>query len=354
MQLAVTGAAGFIGSALCRHVLADGKARVHGIDKLTYAANPVTVAELSALPGFVLHQADIADPAALRTALQSIQPDAIIHLAAETHVDRSIDQTAPFITTNLNGTYHLLEAALAYYRSLPQARQDQFRFLHVSTDEVYGALDATGAFSETAPHAPNSPYAASKAGAEHLARAWMQTYGLPVIITNCSNNYGPYQFPEKLIPNMIIKALHGETLPIYGQGTNVRDWLYADDHAAALWLILRRGRPGEKYHIGGRQEIDNLALVESLCDLLDARLPAGKHRPHKSLMRFVADRPGHDFRYAMNIDKITRELGWRPATALAEGLAQTVDWYLARRDWWEQSRDHYAGERLGLGKAGHG
>lgn len=353
MRLAVTGAVGFIGSAFCRHVLVNSKIQVYGIDKLTYAANPMTVAELSALPGFMLRQADIADPRTLRPILNEAEPDAIVHIAAETHVDRSIDETAPFITTNLNGTYHLLEAALDYYRGLPPAKQKKFLFLHVSTDEVYGSLGQTGAFSESSPYAPNSPYAASKAGGEHIVRAWAHTYGLPAIITNCSNNYGPYQFPEKLIPNMIIKALHGEILPIYGQGNNIRDWLYVDDHAAALWLILQNGKPNEKYHIGGQQEIDNKSLVESLCDMLDVRVPNSPYRPHRSLIRYVVDRPGHDFRYAMNIEKISQELGWKPTTALAEGLAQTVDWYLTHRDWWQQSRTGYTGERLGLGKAAH-
>ena len=298
-------------------------------------------------------QTDITDAAALRATIRKIQPDAIIHLAAETHVDRSIDQTAPFIATNLAGTHNLLEAALDHYRSLPPEARTRFRFLHISTDEVYGSLGATGAFHESSPFAPNSPYAASKAGAEHLVRAWQQTFDLPVIISNCSNNYGPYQFPEKLIPHMILKALYGEQLPVYGRGANVRDWLYVDDHAAALWLILQRGQPGEKYHIGGQQEITNLVLVESLCDLLDAKLADSALRPHKNLIHFVDDRPGHDFRYAMNIDKIGRELNWRPTVALAEGLARTVDWYLARQDWWRALRDCYAGERLGLGKTGH-
>lgn len=353
MRVAITGAAGFIGSTLCRHILAGAKAEIHAIDKLTYAANPVTLAELRTLPGFAFHHTDITDPVALRATIRKIQPDAIIHLAAETHVDRSIDQTAPFIATNLVGTYNLLEATLDHYRSLPSEQQAHFRFLHVSTDEVYGALGATGAFTETSHFAPNSPYAASKAGAEHLVRAWQQTYDLPVIISNCSNNYGPYQFPEKLIPNMILKALHGERLPVYGQGANVRDWLYVDDHAAALWLILQRGQPGEKYHIGGLQEITNLALVESLCDLLDAKLTDSALRPHKNLIQFVDDRPGHDFRYAMNIDKTSRELGWKPSIALPEGLARTVDWYLTRHDWWRSLHERYAGERLGLGKTGH-
>lgn len=354
MRIAITGAAGFIGSALCRHFAAAGAAEIHGIDKLTYAANPVTLEELRALPSFEFYQADIADPAAIRAAIQAIKPDAIVHLAAETHVDRSIDQTAPFVTTNLAGTHHLLEAALDHYRALPQAQQASFRFLHVSTDEVYGALGATGAFTETSNFSPNSPYAASKAGAEHLVRAWHHTFGLPTIISNCANNYGPYQYPEKLIPLMILKALRGEHLPVYGRGINVRDWLYVDDHAAALGLILARGVVGEKYHIGGLQEITNLALVESLCDLLDAKLLDSALRPHKNLIHFVDDRPGHDFRYAMNIDKIGKELGWRPKLGLAEGLARTVDWYLARQDWCAALETRYAGQRLGLGKTGHG
>ncbi|MEJ0062583.1 MAG: dTDP-glucose 4,6-dehydratase [Alphaproteobacteria bacterium] len=350
MRIAVTGAAGFIGQAFSRHALAAG-AQVHGIDKLTYAANPVTVAELEAQPGFTLHRADIAEPAAMRDLIRRIAPQAVIHLAAETHVDRSIDHTAPFVATNIVGTHSLLEAALDYCRALSPAEKAQFRFLHVSTDEVYGALGAEdSAFAETSVFAPNSPYAASKASAEHLARAWHHTYGLPVMIGNCSNNYGPYQFPEKLIPNMILKALHGEPLPVYGHGKHVRDWLYVDDHAEALWLILTRGKIGEKYHIGGKAETANLALVETICAMLDAAMPGSSHRPHRNLINFVADRPGHDFRYAMNIAKIERELGWRPKTSMEDGLQRTLDWYLARRDWWQGIRDSYAGERLGLGR----
>lgn len=345
-RILVTGAAGFIGSAFCRHVLDQGLAEIVAIDKMTYAASPATLADLQKRQHFSFYQTDICG-ADVFTILQTEKPNAIVHLAAETHVDRSIDSAGAFIQTNIVGTYVLLEASRLYRAQLPAAQQDNFRFLHVSTDEVYGSLGRDDApFSESTPYAPNSPYSASKASADHLVRAWGQTYGLPVLISNCSNNYGPFQFPEKLIPNMILKALHGEKLPVYGTGDNVRDWLYVDDHAAALWAILTRGQTGEKYLVGGDGEKTNLDLVKHLCRLLDERCPA--NAPHENLITFVTDRPGHDKRYAMDYSKLTRELGWHPQTMLPEGLAQTVSWYLENRAWWEDIRSHcYAGERLG-------
>lgn len=350
MIIAITGAAGFIGSALVRHLCALGGFTVHGLDKLTYAANPLTVAELEALPDFTLHRIDIADAAAVQTAFTAIQPDAVFHLAAETHVDRSIDTTAPFIATNLYGTYNLLQNALHYWQRLPDGRQHDFRFIHMSTDEVYGALGATGRFTLNSPHAPNSPYAASKAGAENLARAWHQTYELPVIITNCSNNYGPYQFPEKLIPNLLLKAIHGEIMPIYGTGDNVREWLYVTEMAEALGVVLARGKPGKKYHLGGSNEISNLALIHKLCEVLDAKEPDSQYCPHRNFIQFVADRPGHDFRYALDCSATFAELGWQPQIALQEGLERTAHWYLANPEWWKNARIAYSGIRLGLGQ----
>jgi len=346
MRIAVTGAAGFIGSALSRYLAACGGITVHGLDKLTYAASPLTVAALQALPCFTLHQLDITDRAALAACFAAIQPDAIIHLAAETHVDRSIDATAPFITTNIIGTHSLLEAALAYQQSLPPNRRAAFRFLHVSTDEVYGSLGATGHFTTNAPHAPNSPYAASKAAAEDLARAWHKTYDLPVLITNCSNNYGAYQFPEKLIPHMILKGLQGQPMPIYGKGDNIREWLHVSDMAAGLHASLIKGQVGEKYHLGSNNEISNLNLVQKICTILDQALP--ENQPHDRLMTFVTDRPGHDFRYALDCSATFAALGWQPQIGLDDGLSQTVAWYIANQAWWQQTTSRYRGDRLGL------
>ncbi|MBI1272717.1 MAG: dTDP-glucose 4,6-dehydratase [Alphaproteobacteria bacterium] len=346
-KILVTGAVGFIGSAFCRYVLQNNLAEIVGVDKMTYAASPRTLEDLQKFPGFQFCKLDITD-AAIVNVMETTAPDAVIHFAAETHVDRSIDSSGAFIHTNLIGTYVLLEASRVYLASLPPEKQERFRFHNVSTDEVYGSLGKDGAFSETTPYAPNSPYSASKAGADHLVRAWYQTYGLPTIISNCSNNYGPYQFPEKLIPNMITKALRGEKLPVYGKGDNVRDWLYVDDHAEALWLVLTRGRLGEKYMIGGDGEKTNLDLVKQLCTLLDEKLPDAAHRPHEGLIEFVTDRPGHDKRYATDITKMNNELGWKPKIMLPEGLAKTVDWYLGNRIWWEDIHGRqYAGERLG-------
>ncbi|MFD2233472.1 dTDP-glucose 4,6-dehydratase [Phaeospirillum tilakii] len=334
MSILVTGGAGFIGSAVCHHLLDHTDDRVVCLDKLTYAANPATLDALRPHPRFAFVQADICDGGAVAAILAAHRPGLILHLAAETHVDRSIAGPAAFVQSNLVGTAMLLAAALEYWRGLAPAEQAAFRFLHVSTDEVYGSLGAEGRFREDSPYAPNSPYSASKAGADHLARAWFHTYGLPVLISNCSNNYGPRQFPEKLIPLMIVNALAGKPLPVYGQGANVRDWLYVEDHAAALLAIARRGRPGEKYNVGGRAERSNLAVVHTLCRLLDDSLPDSPHRPHAGLIRHVTDRPGHDFRYAIDGGKIERELGWTPSVDFDTGLARTLRWYLDHRDWW--------------------
>ncbi len=343
----VTGAAGFIGSALCRYLRAHNHAYVIGIDKMTYAASSEALAVLSKDPQFELKEADICNAATMHTIFQSVQPDGIIHLAAETHVDRSIDDPSSFIQTNIVGTSVLLEEMRQYLATTP-GKRDTFRFLHVSTDEVYGSLDATGAFTETTPYAPNSPYAASKAGADHLVRAWHKTYGLPVLISNCSNNYGPYQFPEKLIPLSVMKALHGERLPIYGKGLNVRDWLYVDDHAEALHLIFSRGRIGEKYNVGGNAERRNIDLIQDLCATLDEMLPQSACHPHKQLISYVTDRPGHDERYAMDFSKLQSELGWSPKTPLSTGLRQTIKWYLDNQEWCDAIRTRkYSGERLG-------
>lgn len=345
MKVLVTGGAGFIGSALVRRLTAGG-AEVVNLDKLTYAATLSSVADAAASPGYVFVQHDIADAGAMRSVFREHRPDAVVHLAAETHVDRSITGAADFVRTNVVGTYTLLEAALEHWRALEGAARDAFRFVHVSTDEVYGSLGPTGAFTEATPYDPRSPYSASKAASDHLAKAWFHTHGLPVIVSNCSNNYGPYQFPEKLIPLVILNALEGRDLPVYGDGGNVRDWLYVDDHAAALELILRRGRLGETYNVGGRNERTNLQVVEAICDLVDELAPAGARR--RDLIRFVTDRPGHDRRYAIDATRLETELGWRAAETFDTGLRRTVSWYLERRDWWEPLRTRYSGARLGL------
>jgi len=345
--LIVTGAAGFIGSALCRYLRSRDVARVVGVDKMTYASSRESLDDLKDDPSFRLIERDICDSAAMSALMADVRPDGIIHLAAETHVDRSIDGPAAFIQSNIVGTFTLLECARHYRERTPE-KKDSFRFLHVSTDEVYGSLGPEGAFSETTLYAPNSPYAASKAAADHLARAWHKTYGLPVLISNCSNNYGPFQFPEKLIPLCITKALNGESLPIYGQGANVRDWLFVDDHAEALHILFAKGRIGEKYNVGGNAERRNIDLIRDLCAALDDLFPSSAHKPHNQLIAFVADRPGHDERYAMDFTKLKRETGWSPRTPLAEGLRQTVRWYLDNRDWCEAIRARkYKGERLG-------
>ena len=350
MRILVTGGAGFIGTSVVRHLLQEGAAVVT-LDKLTYAGSNPPLGALAAAGRHALEVADIADRAAVAGVLARHRPDAVMHLAAETHVDRAIDAPDAFIHSNLVGTFSLLEAARAHWQALPGEAQARFRFHHISTDEVFGTLGAEGRFSEETPYRPNNPYAASKAGADHLARAWNRTYGLPVVTTNCANNYGPWQFPEKLIPLMILNALEGKALPVYGEGKNVRDWLYVGDHAAALSLVLRQGRIGETYNIGGGEEHANIALVRLLCRLLDEALPNAPHRPFERLIEFVEDRPGHDFRYAMDDGKLRRELGWRPAESLETGLAKTVRWYLDNRAWWEPIRNgRYRGERLGRGR----
>ena len=349
MRILVTGGAGFIGSALCRKLVGETGATVLNLDKLTYAASLASLAEIETSDRYSLLQADIADEAAVREAFEGFQPDAVIHLAAESHVDRSIDGAGPFITTNVVGSYVMLQAALDHWRALPAARKDAFRYLHVSTDEVYGSLGPDGLFTEETPYDPRSPYSASKAASDHLAKAWFHTYGLPVIVSNCSNNYGPYHFPEKLIPLTVLNALEGKPLPVYGDGSNVRDWLYVDDHATALHLIATTGRPGETYNVGGRSERTNLQVVHAICDLLDELAP--RAGPRRDLVAFVPDRPGHDRRYAIDATKVETELGWRAKETFESGLRKTVQWYLDRRDWWEPLRERYSGQRLGLTSA---
>ncbi len=349
--LIVTGAAGFIGSAVCRYLRRKNLARVIGIDAMTYAASRESVGILANDPMFELIEADVANAAAMAEIFLRAQPDGVMHLAAETHVDRSIDRPADFLRANVVGTFSLLETARVYLLQQPSGKRDAFRFLHVSTDEVYGSLGPDdAAFTEETPYAPNSPYAASKASADHLVRAWYKTYGLPTVISNCSNNYGPLQFPEKLLPLCITKALNGEKLPIYGKGENVRDWLYVDDHAEALYLILTKGRLGEKYNVGGAAEEKNIDMIHKLCALMDELVPDSLYKPHANLITFVEDRPGHDERYAMDFSKLHHELGWSPKTKLNDGLKQTVEWYLNNQAWCNAIRARkYAGERLGKG-----
>jgi len=348
-NILVTGGAGFIGSAVCRHLIGLGGYRVVNVDKLTYAGNLASLAELEDHPDYRFVRADIADEAAIAALLQEERIEGIMHLAAESHVDRSIDGPEDFIETNIVGTYRLLKAALDHWNRLDPQRRERFRFHHVSTDEVFGDLPfESGAFDETTPYDPSSPYSASKAASDHLVRAWHHTYGLPILISNCSNNYGPYHFPEKLIPLVILNAIHGQELPIYGEGSNVRDWLYVEDHALALETVFSRGRVGETYLIGGRAERNNLEVVRAICALLDARAPRSDGKSYSDQIRFVVDRPGHDRRYAIDPSRIEAELGWRPSESFESGLARTVDWYLAREDWWRPLRDQkYAGERLG-------
>jgi dTDP-glucose 4,6-dehydratase len=347
VKVFVTGGAGFIGSAVCR-LLARRGDDVVNIDKMTYAATLGSTAEAAALGRYTLLQHDICDAAAMAAAFAAHRPDAVIHLAAESHVDRSITGPGDFVQTNIVGTYTLLQAALDYWRGLDEALCDRFRFLHVSTDEVYGSLGPEGLFTETTPYAPSSPYSASKAGADHLALAWRHTYGLPVVVSNCSNNYGPYHFPEKLIPLMILNALEDGRLPVYGDGSNVRDWLYVEDHARALVLIAEKGRPGEKYNVGGRNERTNLQVVQTICNLLDALQPRASGRSRRDLISFVTDRPGHDLRYAIDATKLETELGWRAQETFETGLEKTVRWYLERRDWWEPLRAAHGLARKGL------
>ena len=351
MRIIVTGGAGFIGSAVIRHLVGTVGWEVVNVDKLTYAANLASLGAAADSPLYRFERADICDRAAMARIFATHRPDGVMHLAAESHVDRSIDGPADFIETNIVGTFALLQETLTYWRSLDAAAQARFRFHHVSTDEVYGALGPTGVFTEETPYAPNSPYSASKAASDHLVRAWHHTYGLPVVASNCSNNYGPYQFPEKLIPLMIIKGLAGERLPVYGRGENVRDWLHVEDHARALTRVFEAGRIGENYNIGGDCERTNIAVVRSICALLDEMLPDSPHRPHERQIGFVSDRPGHDLRYAIDATKIRTELGWTPVETFESGIRSTVRWYLENRGWWQAIQSgQYRGERLGLGE----
>jgi dTDP-glucose 4,6-dehydratase len=348
-RILVTGGAGFIGSAVTRHIIRETADQVLVVDKLTYAGNLDSLGPVSNDPRYGFARADVADAPKMRELFDAYQPDAVMHLAAESHVDRSIDGPGEFIHTNVVGTFTLLQEALRYWRALPEPRGAAFRLLHVSTDEVFGSLGADGQFCETTGYDPRSPYSASKAASDHLARAWHHTYGLPVIVTNCSNNYGPYHFPEKLIPLMIINALEGLKLPVYGAGANVRDWLYVEDHARALVAAVTEGIVGETYCVGGRCEKTNLEVVETICALMDELAPNPKIGPRRALITFVADRPGHDLRYAIDCAKITRELGWAPRETFETGLRATVAWYLANRSWWERIRSGvYRGERLGV------
>jgi dTDP-glucose 4,6-dehydratase len=343
MKILVTGGAGFIGSAVVRLAVAQGHSVVN-LDKLTYAGSLTNVATVSSSPLYVFEQADICDRAAIDRILSRHKPGAIMHLAAESHVDRSIDGPGDFIRTNVNGTYTLLEAARAYWTA--QGKPETFRFHHISTDEVFGSLGPTGKFTEDTLYDPRSPYSASKAASDHLVRAWHETYGLPVVMTNCSNNYGPYHFPEKLIPVVILKALAGAPIPVYGAGANIRDWLYVEDHADALLTVLTRGANGRSYNIGGENEATNLDLVQKLCAILDVKRPGNK--PYAEQIAFVTDRPGHDLRYAIDPTRIRNELGWRPSVTLDQGLEKTVEWFLANEGWWRalENREGF-GKRLG-------
>jgi dTDP-glucose 4,6-dehydratase len=344
----VTGGCGFIGSALVRHLIGAGVGVIN-LDALTYAGTRGSVASVAGNPEHVFVHGDIGDRVLVRRLLDQHRPAWVFHLAAESHVDRSIDDPLLFVRTNVMGTATMLDAALDYYSRLDGSDRAGFRFIHVSTDEVFGSLGDDGAFNETTPYDPSSPYSASKAGADHLARAWHRTFGLPVIVTNCSNNYGPYQFPEKLIPLMTVRAWQGDTLPVYGQGANVRDWLYVEDHARALALVAAKGRAGETYCISGQAERRNIDVARAICDLLDDKLGARPQGPRRDLIRFVTDRPGHDLRYAIDSAYVARELGWHPQISFEEGLSRTVDWYLANRDWWQPLVDrHQALARAGL------
>ncbi len=347
----ITGGAGFIGSAVVRRLVAEGH-HVVNVDKLTYSGNLQSLREVESRANYHFIQADICDGERMAAVMAEHQVDGVMHLAAESHVDRSIDSPGVFVETNVVGTFRLLNATLAHWRSLDDDAKGRFRFHHVSTDEVFGDLPLdSGVFTEETPYAPSSPYSASKAASDHFARAWHETYGLPVVLSNCSNNYGPFHFPEKLIPLVILNALEGKPLPVYGKGENVRDWLFVDDHARALELVLTRGAVGESYNVGGRAERSNLQVVEAICDLLDQRRPLADGSSRRSLITFVSDRPGHDRRYAIDPSKIERELGWSAQESFETGLAATIDWYLDNDWWWRRIRDgHYAGERLGAGR----
>jgi dTDP-glucose 4,6-dehydratase len=347
MRILVTGGAGFIGSAVCRYLISATGDSVLNVDKLTYAANLTSLNEVSANPRYMFRKVDICDSTRMSALIADFAPDAVIHLAAESHVDRSISGPDAFIETNIVGTYRLLESVRTYWMDLSEPRKSRFRFLHVSTDEVFGSLGSEGYFNESTPYDPSSPYSASKAASDHLVRAWHRTFGLPVLVSNCSNNYGPFQYPEKLIPLMILNALHGEPLPVYGNGSNVRDWLYVEDHARALRMILERGRPGESYNIGGHNERTNLQVVERIAEFLDRLEPT--ETEHRELIEFVTDRPGHDQRYAIDPKKIEREIGWKALETFETGLEKTVRWYLANEAWWAPIRDGgHARQRLGL------
>ena len=352
MNVVVTGGAGFIGSALVRYIIRDTDARVVNVDKLTYAGNLESLSEVSSSDRYVFEQADICDTRALQRIFREHSPDAVMHLAAESHVDRSIDGPDAFLQTNVVGTGRLLQVALDYWKTLDRDKRSRFRFLHVSTDEVYGDLGPDGeAFNERTAYAPSSPYAATKAGSDHLVRAWGRTYELPILLTNCSNNYGPYQFPEKLIPHMILSAMSGKPLPVYGDGKQIRDWLYVDDHARALWAVLTQGTVGDTYNIGGHNEQRNIDVVRRICALLQAAVPdLARDRRFEDLISFVKDRPGHDTRYSMDARKIERELGWKPDETFESGLEKTVKWYLENRPWWERVLNgKYRLTRIGVG-----
>ncbi len=336
LRVLVTGGAGFIGSALIRRLIAESDHHVLNFDKLTYAGTLTSLATVADHPRYRFLKADICDATAVREAFTGFDPDIVVHLAAESHVDRSIDAPGDFVQTNVVGTYTLLQEALRHFRSLPDIRQDRFRFHHVSTDEVFGSLGPTGYFCETTPYDPRSPYSASKASSDHLVQAWGHTYELPALLTNCSNNYGPYQFPEKLIPLMIIKALAGETLPIYGKGDNIRDWLFVEDHADALHLVFETGKPGECYNVGGSAERTNITVVQTICAILDEVRPRPDGRPYAEQIGYVTDRPGHDRRYAIDASKIGAELGWKPRNGFEDGIRKTVQWYLDTEFWWRE------------------
>ncbi|HFC8465661.1 TPA: dTDP-glucose 4,6-dehydratase [Neisseria subflava] len=354
MTVLITGGAGFIGSAVVRHIIQNTQDSVVNVDKLTYAGNLESLTEVAGNPRYAFEQVDICDRAELDRIFAQHRPDAVMHLAAESHVDRSIDSAGKFIQTNIVGTFNLLEAARAYWQQMPSEKHEAFRFHHISTDEVYGDLHGTDdLFTETTPYAPSSPYSASKASSDHLVRAWLRTYGLPTIVTNCSNNYGPYHFPEKLIPLMILNALDGKPLPVYGDGMQIRDWLFVEDHARALYQVVTEGVVGETYNIGGHNEKTNIEVVKTICTLLEELVPekpAGVAR-YEDLITFVQDRPGHDVRYAIDAAKIGRELGWKPQETFESGIRKTVQWYLDNKTWWQNVLNgNYRLERLGTGK----
>lgn len=350
MRVLVTGGAGFIGSAVVRHLINDKHYDVLNIDKLTYAGTLTSLISVKDNPLYQFENADICDKTAITQAISSFRPDRIMHLAAESHVDRSITGAKDFVETNVLGTFNMLECARAYWQSLDSAAKETFRFLHISTDEVYGSLGEEGLFTEATAYDPSSPYSATKAASDHLAKAWERTYGLPVVVSNCSNNYGPFHFPEKLIPLMIISALEGKSMPVYGSGNNVRDWLFVEDHARALDMIAERGRVGETYNVGGRNEQRNIDVVNRICGIMDEFRP--EHGPHSRLITYVQDRPGHDARYAIDATKLEQELGWKAVENFDTGIEKTVKWYLENEWWWAPLRKGYKGDRLGLIPAG--